>query len=177
MDSDIVGTHAKLDSSRSVTITHRLFTVKQSHTYFTDHLYVFLIVQLSILEDFSSFETISFLTKTQLWHIVRKTFCSQSTYVYIFFCSLFLSETTLIQEGITSSAWPVWPKMSWLKFQTSSYTTWEPEASNQAWHLLLTLPNHWHHCLTLQSHYRRRSEGDHGGALARVLCFPHLVEY
>ncbi|XP_012778263.2 copine-8 isoform X2 [Maylandia zebra] len=36
---------------------------------------------------------------------------------------LFLSETTLTDEEITSSAWPVWLKKCWLKFPTSSCPT------------------------------------------------------
>lgn len=56
--------------------------------------------------------------------------------------SLFLSETTLTDEEITSSAWPVWLKKCWLKFPTSSCPTWEPGGSNLVPCHLLTLPVH-----------------------------------
>lgn len=56
--------------------------------------------------------------------------------------SLFLSETTLTDEEITSSAWPVWLKKCWLKFPTSSCHTWEPGGSNLVPCHLLTLPVH-----------------------------------
>lgn len=48
-----------------------------------------------------------------------------------FFCSLFHSETTLTALGITSSAWPAWPKTFLPKSQTSSYPIWGPEESSR----------------------------------------------
>lgn len=70
-----------------------------------------------------------------------------------FLLSSFLSETTSIAAGITSSAWPVWPKTFLRKSPISSSSTWGAEASK-----LSTRPNPRRHSSTPSSRCRRRSE-------------------
>lgn len=85
-----------------------------------------------------------------------------AVFIYFLFilCSLFHFETISTPGETTFSAWPVWLKMCWLKFQISFCTTWEPEASNPARHLLI-LQNHLQFCPTIQNHYKHWSENDH----------------